>query len=65
MAATPYRCAVTIDGEKFDALSTEVTFQTMKDRAGMPEMGSLVPHVRVYADFHDDTLILLCYKKQK
>jgi len=53
--ATPYRCTVTIDGDKFDAVSTTVEFKTLKDRAGMPEMGSLSTNIRVIVDFHDDT----------
>jgi hypothetical protein len=55
MAATPYRSTVTIDGNKFDAVSTTVGFTTLKDRAGMPEMGSLQTAITVYVDFHDDT----------
>jgi hypothetical protein len=55
MAAAPYRSTVTIDGTKFDAVSTVVVFQTDKDRAGMPQMGSLQTQIRVYVDFHDDT----------
>src|SRR5436305_1795757 len=53
--ASPYRSTVTIDGTKFDAVSTQVVFATSKDRAGMPEMGSLRTKIRVWADFHDDT----------
>jgi len=55
--AAPYRCTVTIDGTKFDAVSTSVTFGTEKDKAGMPQMGSLTTEIRVWADFHDDTNI--------
>jgi hypothetical protein len=50
----PYRSTVTIDGTKFDAVSTQVIFTTAKDRSGMPEMGSLKTNIRVWADFHDD-----------
>jgi hypothetical protein len=39
--ASPLRSTVTIDGNKFDALSSGVRFSTLKDRAGVPEMGSL------------------------
>ena len=53
--AALYRSTVTIDGNKFDAVSTSVRFGTLKDRAGMPEMGSLTTKVRVWVDFHDDT----------
>jgi hypothetical protein len=54
MAAQPYRCTVTIDGTKFDAVSTSIRFHTEKDRTGMPMMGSLDTKIRVIADFHDD-----------
>ncbi len=54
MAAAPYRSTVTIDGTKFDAVSTTVRFHSEKDRAGMPQMGSLTTSIRVIADFHDD-----------
>ena len=52
--AAPYRCTVTIDGTKFDAVTASVAFATEKDKAGMPKMGSLFTEVRVWADFHDD-----------
>lgn len=53
--AAPYRSTVTIDGTKFDAVSVVVAFQTDKDRAGMPQMGSLHTDIRCWVDFHDDT----------
>jgi hypothetical protein len=52
--AAPYRSTVTIDGKKFDAVSSSVVFSTLKDKAGMPEMGSLSTSIRVWVDFHDD-----------
>jgi len=52
--AAPYRSTLTVDGEKFDAVSVSVSFNTLKDRAGMPEMGSLTTSIRAYIDFHDD-----------
>jgi hypothetical protein len=55
MATLPYRSTVTFDGTKINALSTVVAFQTDKDHAGMPQMGSLKADIRVYVDFHDDT----------
>jgi hypothetical protein len=55
MAATPYRCTVTIDGTKFNAVAGSVHFTTEKDRTGMAQMGSLRTSIRVWADFHDDT----------
>ena len=54
MANTPYRSTVTVDGNKFDCVSVTVAFQTDKDRAGMPQMGSLATTIRAYVDFHDD-----------
>ena len=50
--AAPYRSTVTIDGNKFDAVSTSVVFNTLKDKAGMPEMGSLNTSIRVWVDLH-------------
>jgi hypothetical protein len=50
-----YRSTITIDGNKFDAVSTSVGFTTLKDKNGMPVMGSLVTGVKVWIDFHDDT----------
>lgn len=55
MASAPYRSTVTIDGTKFDAVSTSVVFKTDKDRTGMPQMGSLHTDISVVIDFHDDT----------
>jgi len=54
MAATPYRSTCTIDGTKFDCVSISVAFSTEKDRAGMPQMGSLQTSIRCLVDFHDD-----------
>ena len=53
--ASPLRSTVTIDGSKFDALASSVRFGTLKDRAGMPEMGTLSTAIKVFADFHDDS----------
>jgi hypothetical protein len=53
--ASPYRSTVTIDGTKFNAASVLVAFHTDKDRAGMPQMGSLQTDIKVWADFHDDS----------
>lgn len=55
MAATPYRCTVTIDSTKFNAVASSVRFKTEKDRSGMAQMGSLSTSIRIWADFHDDT----------
>lgn len=54
MATSPYRSSCSIDGKKFDCLSISVSFATDKDRAGMPQMGSLHTNIRAYVDFHDD-----------
>jgi len=54
MAATPYRATCTIDGNKFGAVEVDVTFETAKDGAGMPQMGSLKTKIQVVVDFHDD-----------
>jgi hypothetical protein len=54
MAAAPYRSTCTIDGNKFDAMEVLVAFETTKDRAGMPQMGSLKTNIRVVVDIHDD-----------
>ena len=55
--ANPLRSTITINGNKFDALASSVRFSTLKDRAGMPEMGTLATAIKVYADFHDDSNI--------
>lgn len=53
--AAPYRSTVTIDGiPAFEAVSTSVSFSTLKDQSGMPVMGSLLTNVKVWVDFHDD-----------
>jgi hypothetical protein len=54
MALQPSRSTVTIDGNKFDALEVRVAFETAKDRAGMPQMGSLRTTIQAVVDFHDD-----------
>jgi len=55
--SSPLRSTVTVDGNKFDALASSVRFATLKDRAGMPEMGTLSTAIKIYVDFHDDTNI--------
>ena len=55
--ANPYRTTVTIDGTKFNAVTTSVKFNTEKDRSGVAQMGSLHTNIRVWADLHDDTNI--------
>ena len=52
--AHPLRSTITIDGNQFDAVASTVRFATLKDRAGLPEMGTLATAIKVYVDFHDD-----------
>jgi hypothetical protein len=52
--ASPNRTTVTIDGQKFQAVTTSVKFNTAKDRAGVAQMGSLSTKIRIWADLHDD-----------
>ena len=51
--ANPYRATVTINGQKFQAVTTSVKFNTEKDRSGTAQMGSLSTKIRVWADLHD------------
>ncbi|HEX4164392.1 MAG TPA: hypothetical protein VHZ55_02880 [Bryobacteraceae bacterium] len=53
--AAPIRSTVTVDGTSFNALSTSVAFTTLKDHAGMPQMGTLATSIMVMVDYHDDT----------
>ena len=62
--ATPNRTTVTIDGTKFNAVTTSVKFNTEKDRAGVAQMGSLSTRIRVWADLHDDTNLPFSAVKQ-
>ncbi|HKF22424.1 MAG TPA: hypothetical protein VKE93_12700 [Candidatus Angelobacter sp.] len=52
--AQPLVTTVTIDGDKFHALSASVSFATTSDRAGMPMMGSFVPAIEISVDLHDN-----------
>ena len=49
----PLVSTVTIDGDKFHALSASVSFSTASDRVGMPMMGSFVPTIQLSVDLHD------------
>jgi hypothetical protein len=51
--ANPYRATVTINSQKFQAVTTSVKFNTEKDRSGTAQMGSLSTKIRVWADLHD------------
>jgi hypothetical protein len=46
----PLVSTVTIDGDKFHALSASVSFSTASDRVGMPMMGSFVPTIEICVD---------------
>lgn len=50
---SPSHASVTIDGMKFDALSTHVGLSTTHDDRGMPMMGSLTCSISVTVDMHD------------
>lgn len=52
--ARPSVTTVTIDGKKFDALTSNVSLATMSDTSGMPTMGSLNCCIQVSVDMHDD-----------
>jgi len=57
MATTPTtsgRATIQADGTKFDAISTSVTFNSLKDHTGQPVMGSLTTDIKVYVDIQDD-----------
>jgi hypothetical protein len=50
----PSITTVTIDGNKFNALSAGVSLATGSDQAGMPQMGSLNCAIDVVVDVHDN-----------
>jgi hypothetical protein len=50
----PSVTTVTIDGDKFDALSASVSFSTASDKAGMPMMGSFSSSIEIVVDIHDN-----------
>jgi len=52
--ASPSVTTVTIDGDKFDALSASVSFSTASDNAGMPMMGSFNSSIEIIVDLHDN-----------
>lgn len=49
----PSQSTVTIDGNKFNAIGTQVSFITVHDEHGMPMMGSQVCAISVTVDIHD------------
>ena len=50
----PSVTTVTIDGDKFDALTANVSFSTASDSSGMPMMGSFNSSIEVIVDLHDN-----------
>jgi len=52
--AQPSVTTVSIDGDKFDALSASVSFATQSDRAGLPIMGSFHASIDFIIDLHDN-----------
>jgi hypothetical protein len=50
----PAVTTLTIDGQKFNALSASVSFATASDQAGMPQMGSLSCGIDAVVDIHDN-----------
>lgn len=53
--ARPSITTVTIDGNKFDAVSSNIALSTVSDTSGMPTMGTLSCSIQVTVDMHDDT----------
>src|SRR6266849_487473 len=52
--ALPLVTTVTIDGDKFDAISVSVGLSTHTDSVGLPMMGTFQPAIEVVVDIHDD-----------
>jgi hypothetical protein len=52
--AQPRITTVTIDGDKFNAMSVTVGIVTHTDSTGMPMMGSFQPQIDVVVDINDD-----------
>jgi|SRR5437870_4865003 len=62
--ASPSNTTVTIDGQKFNAMSASVSLATPSDHSGMPQMGSLHCGIDVVVDIHDkDNLPFPAIKK--
>ncbi len=49
----PSNSTITIDGDKFNALSADVSPATLHDHTGMPMMGSVQCAIEVTVDLHD------------
>jgi hypothetical protein len=52
--ATPLVTSVTIDGDKFDAMSVSVGLTTQASATGKPAIGNFHTHIEVVVDIHDD-----------
>jgi hypothetical protein len=52
--ARPAMTTITIDGDKFDAISTHVGFTTIHDHHGLPQMGTLKCSIQCVVNMHDD-----------
>jgi hypothetical protein len=52
--AKPSITSISIDGNQFNSLSTNVTFHTPADGHGMPMMGALVAAIDCMVDMHDN-----------
>ena len=53
--ATPAVTTITIDGQKFNALSASFSLATASDQSGMPQMGSLSCGIDIVVDIHDNS----------
>jgi hypothetical protein len=53
--AQPSNSTITIDGQKFNAMSAHVGVETDHDDRGMPNMGSLRCVINCTVDIHDTT----------
>ncbi len=51
--AQPSNSTVTIDGDKFNAMSANISLATLHDHTGMPMMGSVQCAIEVSVDLHD------------
>jgi hypothetical protein len=52
--AQPSNTTVTIDGNKFNALSAHVGISTLHNHNGMPRMGTLQSAIVFVVDMHDN-----------
>lgn len=52
--SNPSNATITIDGDKFNALTAHVEIATHHDDRGMPMMGSLKCGISAIVDMHDN-----------